>query len=73
MTYSITTKLLITSKAKRVFHGLANADLVRMQLNTKHERPPLRKLRVFYDTVAELQLQLNDMNSAHDTMDSMGK
>ena len=62
MPYNITTKLLVTSKARRPFHGLADADPVRMQLNATHEGLPLRKFKVLYDTGAGAQLQLNDMN-----------
>ena len=62
MPYNITTKLLVTSKAKRPFHGLADADPIRMQLNTIHEGSPVRKIMVLYETVAGVHVQLNKMN-----------
>ena len=47
--YNMTTKLLVTSKARRLFHGLAEADPVRMQLNATYEGSPVRKLKVLYE------------------------
>lgn len=56
------TKLLVVSQSKRLFHNLGNAEPVRIQLNKIHERFPVDKIKVIYDTVVRVQLQLNGMS-----------